>query len=77
MCILIAFLICRPLAKNWDQSITTGSCGNQRASWIAIGATDILADVCVMMLPIPMLMKLQMPLATVCLPSQAQVLHYP
>ncbi|KAI9875186.1 MAG: hypothetical protein M1830_008779 [Pleopsidium flavum] len=56
--ILCGFLLCRPFAYNWDQSIP-GSCGHQILSYILTGALNICTDVMVLSLPIPMVWKLQ------------------
>lgn len=37
MVILTAFLLCQPLAYNWDQFILGGKCANERAAFIAVG----------------------------------------
>lgn len=63
MVVLTAFLLCRPLAFNWDPTIPGGKCGNQPATFIAVGALNIATDLLVLCLPIPMVWKLQIPRA--------------
>lgn len=65
MTILIGFCICRPLAYNWDMTIPGGSCADQNAAYVAVGGVDIATDLSVLVLPIPMIRKLQMPRITV------------
>ncbi|PLB55928.1 hypothetical protein P170DRAFT_433400, partial [Aspergillus steynii IBT 23096] len=59
MVILTAFLLCRPLAFNWDQTIPGGHCANQKATFIAVGVLDLATDVCVFVLPLPMIYNLK------------------
>ncbi|KAK8004876.1 integral membrane protein [Apiospora arundinis] len=60
--ILLGFFICRPFAFNWDQGIPNGTCGNQVLSYQITGAMNLVTDVVTLVLPIPHLIKLQMPL---------------
>jgi hypothetical protein len=57
---IAAFLVCRPVAFNWDQSIPGGHCGNAEAAYIAMHTSNILIDVCIALLPASLLWKLQM-----------------
>ena len=57
--ILRTFLICRPLSKNWDPA-TPGVCGDVEASSIAGGITNLALDTLVILLPIPLVWRLQM-----------------
>ncbi|MCJ1254431.1 hypothetical protein MMC24_002246 [Lignoscripta atroalba] len=61
--ILCGFLLCKPFAFNWNQTIPGGSCKNQILSYILTGALNIITDVMVLSLPIPMVWKLQTPRA--------------
>lgn len=56
--IMAACLICRPLAANWDAGI--GHCGNQKSLDLYIGVFNLLMDICVVILPMPVLWHLQM-----------------
>ncbi len=58
--ILIAFLICRPLSYNWDQVNQKGSCGNLLAAYVSIGIVDVISDIIIFLLPIPLIGKLNM-----------------
>jgi hypothetical protein len=59
--ILAGFLICRPFALNWDQTLE-GSCGNQVASFQGTGVINLFTDVVVLLLPMPFLYRLNMAL---------------
>ncbi|KAI9760262.1 MAG: hypothetical protein M4579_001776 [Chaenotheca gracillima] len=63
MTILIGFLICTPLSYNWNLNTPYGHCGDQNAAYVAIGVVDIVTDMMILALPIPMLWKLQIPVA--------------
>ena len=58
--VLAACLICRPFAFNWDRSIHGGKCGNQKSLDLWIGIYNLLMDVTVVILPMPVLWGLQM-----------------
>jgi len=59
--ILASFFICQPFAFNWDKSIPGGSCGDQVLSFQITGALNIITDLMVLLLPIPVLIKLRKP----------------
>lgn len=54
-------LLCRPLAFNWDPSIKGGRCANRPAAYLAAGIINLLTDIMVLCLPVPMVWKLQLP----------------
>lgn len=58
--ILEGFLLCRPLAFNWDQTIPGGVCGDRNAAFVAAGASNMITDVGIMILPLPFVWSLQM-----------------
>ncbi|KAM0335545.1 hypothetical protein ACHAQA_000593 [Verticillium albo-atrum] len=60
--ILGGVLVCRPFAMNWDQTIPGGKCGNQPMYYMALGIINILVEVTMLALPLPVLYKLQMPM---------------
>ncbi|MCJ1456493.1 hypothetical protein MMC28_006854 [Mycoblastus sanguinarius] len=60
--ILEALLICRPLPYFWDKSIK-GTCGNQVITYLTAGIFNLLIDVIIIVLPMPMLWGLQLPRA--------------
>lgn len=57
--VLTAFLLCTPLAFNWNQTIKGGRCANQPATFIAVGVLDLAVDCAVVVLPLPSIYKLQ------------------
>lgn len=58
--ILCSFLLCRPLAYNWDPTLPGGICGDRVASYVSTGVLNIITDVAVLCLPLPVIWKLQM-----------------
>ncbi|KPM44632.1 hypothetical protein AK830_g1897 [Neonectria ditissima] len=52
---------CRPLQKHWTAEMTDGSCVNRPAIYIATAALGIFSDLVLLVLPIPMIVRLQMP----------------
>lgn len=61
--VLETFLLCRPLAYNWDTSIE-GTCGDRLAVYVGAGVTNMITDFIVLLLPIPFVWKLKMPTAS-------------
>jgi len=61
--ILQVFLICQPFAAAYDIKLK-GDCGNQVASYIAIGCFNVVTDLIVLALPILTVWSLQMPKMT-------------
>jgi hypothetical protein len=51
---------CRPFAKIFDVTIREGQCPNKTALYIATGALNTVTDVMGLVLPIPMVLRLQM-----------------
>ncbi|KAL8725821.1 MAG: hypothetical protein Q9166_007108 [cf. Caloplaca sp. 2 TL-2023] len=58
---LETFLLCRPFAYNWDPTIRPFTCGNRNAAYIGAGSLNIVTDLMVLCLPIPMVWNLQIP----------------
>ncbi|KAL2169101.1 hypothetical protein VTG60DRAFT_6428 [Thermothelomyces hinnuleus] len=56
--ILQVFLICRPFAKTYSLTVE-GECGDQVASFIAIGAFNVISDVIILTLPLPTVWSLK------------------
>ncbi|KAL2133232.1 hypothetical protein VTI74DRAFT_2697 [Chaetomium olivicolor] len=56
--ILQVFLLCRPFVKTYTPT-AEGSCGNQLASFISIGAFSIITDVIILSLPLPTVWSLK------------------
>ncbi|KAJ4989116.1 integral membrane protein [Stagonosporopsis vannaccii] len=51
---------CKPFAKNVDVMVKEGQCLNKAALYIATAALNIITDLMVIVLPIPMVLGLQM-----------------
>lgn len=52
--ILEIFLICRPMAVDWNASIN-GKCGNQIVSYVVLEILGLLLDFIIIMMPIPII----------------------
>ncbi|CZR51597.1 uncharacterized protein PAC_01474 [Phialocephala subalpina] len=59
--VLETFLLCRPVAYNWDTSIK-GTCGDRNTVYVSAGALNVITDFMVMSLPIPHILSLQLKL---------------
>lgn len=62
MVILTVLLICTPFAFHWDTNIKGGSCANQSDAYLVSGVLNLLLDICVIVLPMPLLWGLKMPI---------------
>lgn len=60
--VLAGLLICRPISMNWNPDTPGGVCGNQVLSFTITGVINLLTDVAVLAMPMPLLYKLQLPL---------------
>ena len=58
--ILVGYLICTPLYSQWSLTVT-GTCGNETVAYISLGVHDVLTDIMVFALPMPMLYTLRIP----------------
>ncbi|MCJ1436766.1 hypothetical protein MMC27_006148 [Xylographa pallens] len=58
--ILVGYLICTPLYSQWSLDFT-GTCGNETIAYISLGVFDVLTDIMVFALPMPMLYTLRVP----------------
>ena len=56
--VLAACLICRPISANWDPQ--AGTCGDEKSFDLFIGICNMILDVTVVVLPLPIVWKLQM-----------------
>ena len=59
--VLESFLFCRPVAYNWNKSID-GTCKDPSLGYLLAAITNLLIDVIIVFLPLPLLWKLQMQL---------------
>jgi hypothetical protein len=61
--IFVRALICRPVAMNWDFTIPGGTCGNLHTMYLALASIDLILDLMVVFLPMPVVWNLQMALS--------------
>jgi hypothetical protein len=54
---------CTPIRRNWDVTITEGSCIDWTPLYMATAVLNMITDILLLVLPIPMVVKLQMPRA--------------
>ena len=59
--LLETFLLCTPVAFNWDKTIVGRCSGASLVAYILAGTTNLVIDVVVVALPMPMLWNLQLP----------------
>lgn len=60
--VIIASLLlfhCQPIRTNWDP-YTSGTCLNSAVLYMAIAVSNIVSDVVLFIIPIPMVLRLQM-----------------
>ncbi|KAF2870147.1 hypothetical protein BDV95DRAFT_546215 [Massariosphaeria phaeospora] len=60
---IACFLICRPVAFNWDRTIPGGSCGDYHAFWLASSVIAAIFDFTCIILPMPIFWSLNMSVA--------------
>lgn len=58
--ILAECFICRPLSYRWELTIKDASCGNEQALKMYTASLNLLQDVIVVFLPMPVLWALKM-----------------
>lgn len=59
---LISIFGCRPLAASWDlRLISSATCMDQLTKYMALSILNIIIDVFTLVLPIPIIARLQMP----------------
>ena len=57
---LEVFLICRPMAVDWDAHVD-GTCGDQIVSYLVLEILGLLIDFTILVVPLPVIWKLQLP----------------
>lgn len=55
------FGLCRPLQFTWDKTID-GECSGEDSVYLIVGIVNTVIDVCILVLPMPMVFRLQMTL---------------
>lgn len=58
---LALIFACTPLERNWDITITVGSCINKGSLYLATAGLNAGTDVILLVLPIPMILRLHVP----------------
>ncbi|KAI9650356.1 ATP-dependent RNA helicase [Ciborinia camelliae] len=58
--IIEAFFFCHPIAYNWNKAIPGGHCSDQSTAFLSAGIINLLIDLSVVILPMPMLLFLHM-----------------
>ncbi|KAH6680648.1 hypothetical protein B0J14DRAFT_634169 [Halenospora varia] len=58
---MITFLMCTPLAYTWDKTITDGHCIDEQEVLLWISFSNIVTDVLMLILPLPILWRLHIP----------------
>jgi hypothetical protein len=61
--ILSLSFACNPIKKAWDVTVTEGTCINRPAVYVLLAVLNIATDVILLVIPIPMVWRLQMPVA--------------
>lgn len=59
--ILEIFPLCQPFAYNWDKTIPGGHCVNGAKAFYAVVSTNLITDLLIVILPMPMTWRLQLP----------------
>lgn len=58
--ILIGLFICWPVPMNWNANTEGGRCGDQMTAFAAVGVVDLVTDLAIIILPVPMSLSLQL-----------------
>ena len=59
---LVSIFGCRPIAATWDLRLVPGAtCLDQLTKYMALSVLNIIIDVLTLILPIPIVVRLQMP----------------
>ena len=58
---IVAFLLdCRSIRKRWDKDVP-GKCGNATVEWLSFAGVHMVFDLVSVLLPLPIIWRLQMP----------------
>ena len=60
--VLAIIFICHPVQFFWDKTIPGGHCGSDSGILYGVAGPNIATDIAVLVLPLPMIWRLQMPL---------------
>lgn len=53
--VIIALIMCKPIAFSWDKAIPGGRCGDIMAAYRWISVPNLVTDVAILILPLPMI----------------------
>ncbi|KAH7384531.1 hypothetical protein BKA66DRAFT_80135 [Pyrenochaeta sp. MPI-SDFR-AT-0127] len=59
---VVALLICRPIDYTWDPTIPGGYCGSREQLYMWHGTQNLLHDIILVAMPMPLLWKLHLPI---------------
>ncbi|KAL4989897.1 hypothetical protein BDW68DRAFT_175453 [Aspergillus falconensis] len=63
VCVLTHFFLCTPVYRNWQiQPYPGDHCTLRQPLYVEIAVFNVLSDVCILVIPIPILAKLQVPI---------------
>ncbi|KAK2735824.1 hypothetical protein FQN57_001101 [Myotisia sp. PD_48] len=58
--VLEPLLMCRPIKYTWDKVNTKGTCGNTQKAFLGVAAVNLVVDLVIFALPLPLLWQLKM-----------------
>ena len=56
--VIIALTMCKPIAYSWDKTIPGGYCGDIMAAYRYISVPNLVTDVAMLVLPLPVIWRL-------------------
>jgi len=62
MVVLLEAFLCRPFTYDWDKSID-GKYADTTQAFLSAGIINLLIDICIVLMLMPLLWNLQMPVA--------------
>ena len=57
----VTWAFCKPIAYGWDPTIPGGHCANRDAGLLLAGIIDAITDLIILILPMPVIWRLQIP----------------
>ena len=58
--ILQSFLLCHPFKYSWDKTVPGGSCAPSKQAYLSVAIVNLIIDLSIVALPMPILWSLQM-----------------
>jgi hypothetical protein len=59
---LALIFACHPIERAWNAAITTGSCIDRPAVYLATAITNTVSDVVLFVVPVPAVVRLHLPM---------------